>query len=97
MATADTKIFSVAVQQGRSDTSSGKQILLRDVEGQMVDRPVILNKKVEDNSEDESKDRRRGEKEREEVRVKDEPVDTGYGDDSRGCESEGGRGGNIVL
>ena len=53
MATADTKIFSVAVQQGRSDTSSGKQILLRDVEGQMVDRPVILNKKVEDNSEDE--------------------------------------------
>ena len=53
MVTADTKIFSVAVQQGRSDTSSGKHILLRDVEGQVVDRPVILNKKVEDNSEDE--------------------------------------------
>ena len=53
MVTADTKIFSVAVQQGRSDTSSGKHFVLRDVEGQMVDRPVILNKKLEDNSEDE--------------------------------------------
>ena len=53
MVTAETKIFSVAVQPGRSDTSSGRPLVLRDVEGQMVDRPVILNRKLEDNSDSE--------------------------------------------
>ena len=54
MVTAETKIFSVAVQQGKSDTSSGRPVVLRDVEGQMVDRPVILNRrKLEDNSDSE--------------------------------------------
>ena len=53
MVTAETKIFSVAVQQGKSDTSSGRPVVLRDVEGQMVDRPVILHRKLEDNSDSE--------------------------------------------
>ena len=53
MVTAETKIFSVAVQPGKSDTSSGRPVVLRDVEGQMVDRPVILNRKLEDNSDSE--------------------------------------------
>merc|ERR1712130_406549 len=59
MVTAETKIFSVAVQPGKSDTSSGaRNYHLRNVEGQMIDRPVILNTKqnvAELNSDDEFK------------------------------------------
>merc|ERR1712029_939535 len=47
MVTAETKIFSVAVQPGKSDASSGsRNYQLRNVEGQMIDRPVILNTKL---------------------------------------------------
>ena len=59
--TADTKIFSVAVQAGKSETSSTRNVQLRDVEGQMVDRPVILGSRnnstsiLELNSDDEFK------------------------------------------
>ena len=43
MVTAETKIFSVAVQAGKTEGSASRNLPLRDVEGQMVDRPVILN------------------------------------------------------
>ena len=43
MVTAETKIFSVAVQAGKTEGSASRNPPLRDVEGQMVDRPVILN------------------------------------------------------
>ena len=45
MVTAETKIFSVAVQAGKTEGSASRNPVLRDVEGQMVDRPVILNTK----------------------------------------------------
>ena len=43
MVTAETKIFSVAVQAGKTEGSASRNPPLRDVEGQMVDRPVILS------------------------------------------------------
>lgn len=44
MATAETKIFSVAVSQGRSENSSNamRNVVMKDVEEQPVDRPVTL-------------------------------------------------------
>merc|ERR1712130_883664 len=44
MVTAETKIFSVAVQQGKSESTSMRNMVLKDVENQMIDRPVILSK-----------------------------------------------------
>ena len=57
MVTAETKIFSVAVQQGKSESSSSRNFALKDVEGQMIDRPVILSKQSlgDLNSDDEFK------------------------------------------
>jgi len=62
MVTAETKIFSVAVQQGKSESSSMRNMVLKDVENQMIDRPVILSRpctryqeELAANSEDEFK------------------------------------------
>jgi len=44
MVTAETKIFSVAVQQGKTESTGMRNIVLKDVENQMIDRPVILSK-----------------------------------------------------
>eukprot|EP00091_Calanus_sinicus_P010708 TRINITY_DN24700_c0_g1_i1.p1 TRINITY_DN24700_c0_g1~~TRINITY_DN24700_c0_g1_i1.p1 ORF type:complete len:143 (+),score=39.82 TRINITY_DN24700_c0_g1_i1:181-609(+) len=44
MVTAETKIFSVAVQQGKSESTAMRNLVLKDVENQMIDRPVILSK-----------------------------------------------------
>ena len=43
MMIAETKIFSVAVQHGKSESSSNREIKLQNVDSQMIDRPVILN------------------------------------------------------
>merc|ERR1719505_80317 len=44
MATAETKIFSVAVSQGKAENSSNmmKNVVMKDVERQPVNRPVTL-------------------------------------------------------
>jgi len=44
MATAESKIFSVAVSQGRAENSSNtmRNVVMKDVEKQPVDRPVTL-------------------------------------------------------
>merc|ERR1712106_160245 len=59
MITAETKIFSVAVQPGKSVESEIRNLVLKDIENQMMDRPVVLSKKSNDdkivNSEDEFK------------------------------------------
>jgi len=44
MVTAETKIFSVAVQQGKTESTAMRNVVLKDVENQMIDRPVILSK-----------------------------------------------------
>jgi len=44
MVTAETKIFSVAVQQGKTESTSMRNVALKDVKDQMIDRPVILSK-----------------------------------------------------
>merc|ERR1711902_133130 len=72
MVTAETKIFSVAVQAGKTEGSASRNPPLRDVEGQMVDRPVILNSKARERhcSDDEFKPAQREALEQPEV----EPV-----------------------
>merc|ERR1711974_336320 len=44
MATAETKIFSVAVSQGKAENSSNmmRNVVMKDVERQPVNRPVTL-------------------------------------------------------
>jgi len=54
MVTAETKIFSVAVQQGKSESTSMRNMVLKDVENQMIDRPVILSKHCTRYSEDQT-------------------------------------------
>jgi len=59
MITAETKIFSVAVQPGKSGDTDIRNLVLKDIENQMMDRPVVLSKKSNEekilNSEDEFK------------------------------------------
>lgn len=53
MVTADTKIFSVAVQEGKTElTNDLNDVILKDVESQMMEIPAILSKRTRDANED---------------------------------------------